>query len=91
MGAWAKESNIEGTMVNFLADPHGEFAKTMCLELTHPVGDQLGFIGRSKRFAIYAVDGKIKFTKISYSDEDPVGAEDKSSYAEVVIQEIRRY
>jgi len=89
MGAYAKEMKSEGTMIKFLADPHAEFTKALCMELTHPAADQLGFLNRCKRFAIYVVDGDIKFFKVSYAEDDPVGAEDKSSYVTEVCDSIR--
>ena len=76
--------------MTFFADAYGEFTKSMCMDLVHPVVDQLGFLGRSKRYAAYAVDGKIKFNNVSYSEEDPVGKDDTSSYVDEVIASIKK-
>ena len=89
MGAFAKEMKTEGTMIKFLADPHAEFTKALCMELTHPIGQKLGLLNRSKRFAIHAIDGEIKFYNVSYSEDDPVGAENLSSYVEKVMDSIK--
>ena len=76
-------------MIKMFADPHAEFTKSLVMELDHPAASQLGFLNRCKRFAIYATDGEIQFYNVSYSEEDPVGAEDKTAYVENVMESIK--
>ena len=56
MGAWAKASGAEGTIM-FLADGNGDFAKSIGLEMD---GAAIGFGIRSKRYAMLLEDGVVK-------------------------------
>lgn len=55
MDVWAKSANAEG--ITMLADGNATFTKALGLELD---GSAYGLGLRSKRFALYAEDGKIK-------------------------------
>lgn len=76
MKAWGKDQKIENTIVKFYADPTSAFTRAVDMELTHngPIG--LGLLGRCKRFALYVVDGEVKFQAIAEDPEfDPAGDE----------------
>mmetsp|Transcript_5924 Transcript_5924/g.12085 ORF Transcript_5924/g.12085 Transcript_5924/m.12085 type:complete len:96 (+) Transcript_5924:219-506(+) len=76
MQAWAKDQGIEGSMLQFIADPGSELVSALGLELTHP--GPVGKLGpkRSKRFGMFIDDGVIKTMEVSENangEEDPAG------------------
>lgn len=73
MQAWAKDQGIEGSMLQFVADPGSELTSALGMELTHP--GPVGKLGpkRSKRFGMFIDDGVIKTIEVS---ENANGAED---------------
>jgi len=75
MGAWAKDQGVNGKIV-MLADGSGTFTKAMGLELDL-VPRGMGV--RSQRFALIAVDGKVKHLNV----EQPGGFE--VSRAEAIL------
>jgi len=78
MKAWAKDRGIEGSNITFLADTAGEMTKALGVELTHDGPVSVLGAGRSKRFAMYVVDGKIEVFNISEKPNDPAGDDDPS-------------
>ena len=58
MQAWAKDQGIEGSMLQFVADPNSELTAALGMELTDP--GPVGVLGpkRTKRFGMYIDDGK---------------------------------
>lgn len=86
MSAWANDLGVEhseaGNMeghFTFLGDPAGALTKKLDMELTHPGPASVGIIGRSKRFAIYAVNGEVKYVAVSEAEDDPAGDDDPSA------------
>jgi 2-Cys peroxiredoxin 5 len=82
MSAWAadlgvnnSEANDEKGRITFLGDPSGELTKKLDMELTHPGPASVGIIGRCKRFAVYAVNGEVKYVAVSEAEDDPAGDE----------------
>jgi 2-Cys peroxiredoxin 5 len=74
MTAWGKDQKVEeGSIIKMYGDPTSAFTKACDMELTHegPIG--VGLLGRCKRFALYVVDGEIKFATVAESDFDPAG------------------
>jgi 2-Cys peroxiredoxin 5 len=73
MEAWGKDQKIEGSMLKMFGDPTSAFTTACDMELTHegPVG--IGLLHRCKRFALYIVDGKVKFAAVAESEYDPAG------------------
>lgn len=73
MQAWAKDQGIEGSMLQFIADPGSELVGALGLELTHP--GPVGVLGpkRSKRFGMFIDDGVIKTMEVSEKPDDPAG------------------
>ena len=58
MQAWAKDQGIEGSMLQFVADPNSELTAALGMELTDP--GPVGVLGpkRTKRFGMYIDDGE---------------------------------
>lgn len=79
MQAWAKDQGIEGSMLQFVADPNSELTAALGMELTDP--GPVGKLGpaRTKRFGMYIDDGEIKTINISEAPGDPAGDDDPSS------------
>ena len=85
MDAWAKDQGVEHSGANdkegritFLGDPEGELTKKLEMELNHPGPKGKGIIGRCKRFAVYAVNGEVKWSAVSEANDDPAGDDDPS-------------
>jgi len=86
MGAWANDLGVENSeagdeegRITFLGDPDGSLTRKLDMELTHPGPASVGIIGRSKRFALYAVNGEVKYVAISEAEDDPAGDDDPSA------------
>ncbi len=57
MKAWGEATGAAATGITFLADGDASFTKAIGQEFTVP---HLAFYDRSKRYALYAVDGVVK-------------------------------
>lgn len=99
MKAWAIDQGVEHYEANdpegritFLGDPTGSLTRDLDMELTHPGPVKgKGLIGRSKRFALYAVNGEVKYLSVSEAEDDPAGDNDPSAtLAPAMMQEIMR-
>lgn len=73
MQAWAKDQGIEGSIIQFIADPNSELTSALGMELT--ADGPVGVLGpkRSKRVGMYIDDGVIKTINVS---ENADGADD---------------
>ena len=99
MKAWALDQGVEHYEANdtngritFLGDPTGSLTRALDMELTHPGPVKgAGLIGRSKRFALYAVNGEVKYLAVSEKDDDPAGDDDPTiTLAPAMMDEILR-
>merc|ERR1712226_1745765 len=91
MKAWAKEQNVEGTMVRFLADPTSEVTNAFGLVLDHD--GVMGVLGnkRCQRFSMLIDNGNVKSLNVSASAEDPAGDADPSaSLAEKMVEDVQK-
>mmetsp|Transcript_33929 Transcript_33929/g.57610 ORF Transcript_33929/g.57610 Transcript_33929/m.57610 type:complete len:120 (-) Transcript_33929:274-633(-) len=86
MSAWASDQGVEHSDANdsegsitFLGDPTAELTKKLDMEMIHPGPHSKGIIGRCKRFALYAVNGEVKYVAISEAEDDPAGDDDPSA------------
>jgi len=86
MSAWAEnlgvdnaEANDSEGLITFLGDPFGTLTTKLDMELTHSGPASVGIIGRCKRFALYAVNGEVKFVAVSEGEDDPAGDSDPSA------------
>lgn len=78
-------------MLQLMGDPAAELTKALDMELTHPGPASVGIIGRCKRFAMYAVNGKIEVINIAESEEDPAGDKHpEPSLAEAMLEAIAK-
>ena len=98
MDAWADDQKVgrdgEGTMINFLADPHGKLTDALGLRMSHQGPQSLFGQGRCKRFSAFYDHGVLKVMNLAEND-DPSGAEDPAgdsfpdnSLAEKMIKDI---
>jgi peroxiredoxin len=79
MNAWATNQGIQDSLLVFLADPFGEFTKSLGMELTHPGPISKGLIGRCKRYALYVENCIVKHVAVSETIDDPAGDADPSA------------
>lgn len=86
MSAWADDLGVDHAeagddegRITFLGDPAGDLTTKLNMELTHAGPASVGIIGRCKRFAVYAVNGEVKYVAISEGEDDPAGDEDPSA------------
>jgi 2-Cys peroxiredoxin 5 len=91
MDAWGEDQKIGDSMITFLADPRSEVTGALGMILDHPGPiSKLGY-NRSKRFAMYIVNGVIKAWKVSEAPDDPAGDDDPSAtLAPAMIEEINK-
>ncbi|THH37012.1 peroxiredoxin [Aliishimia ponticola] len=80
MQAWEKDTGAGDAGLTMLADPAGEFTKAMGRGFDAP---PVGFYGRSQRYAMYVVDGKVEIMQ----DGDAPGQCDMSS-GEAMLEKI---
>jgi len=86
MGAWADDLGVEHSeagdeegRITFFADPAGALTHRLDMEMTHSGPASVGIIGRCKRFAVYAVNGEVKYVAVSEAEDDPAGDGDPSA------------
>lgn len=78
-------------MLQLMGDPAAELTKALDMELTHPGPASKGIIGRCKRFAMYAVNGKIEAINVAESEDDPAGdAHPEATLAEAMLEAIAK-
>jgi len=77
MKAWAKDQGVgqdgEGSMVNFLADTHGELTDALGLRMCHDGPHSVLGCHRCKRFSMLVVDGVVKTLNVAEGPDDPAG------------------
>jgi peroxiredoxin len=80
MKAWAEDQGIDPHgIIQFMGDPEGA--------LTGP--QSVGIIGRCKRFAVYAVNGEVKYVAVSEREDDPAGDDfPESTLADAMLDAI---
>lgn len=78
MQAWAKDQGLaDSKFITMMGDPASEITKQLGMSLMDLAG--AGLYSRSKRFALYIVDGVIKCVRVS--EEGPNGEEDPAGGA----------
>jgi len=80
MAAWAKDQGVVNSeitnddgFVSFVSDPTSDFTAACGMEMTHPGPVGKGLLKRSKRFALYVVDGVVKAVNVAEYEGDPAG------------------
>lgn len=86
MSAWARDMGVDHYEANdilgritLVGDPSGDLTKKLDMEMIHPGPVGVGIIGRCKRFALYAVNGEVKYVAISEGPDDPAGDDNPSA------------
>ncbi len=86
MSGWARNLGVEHCEANdtdgritVLGDPTGSLTRELDMELDHPGPISVGIIGRCKRFALYAVNGEVRYVAVSEAFNDPAGDDDPSA------------
>jgi len=93
MNAWAEDQMINPNgMIQFMGDPEGALTRTLEMELNHPGPHSVGIIGRCKRFAVYAVNGEVKYVAVSEREDDPAGDDyPEDTLAEALLDAILKH
>ena len=96
MKAWAEDQGIdddeENGIIQFMGDPTGELTQKLDMKLTDPRPASIGIIGRCKRFAVYAVNGEVKYVAVSERDDDPAGDDyPEATLADSMLDAIMKY
>jgi len=93
MKAWAKDQGVgadgEGSIINFLADTHGELTDSMGLRMSHD--GPYGVLGshRCKRFSAIVEDGKVRTLNVAEGPNDPAGDENPiCSLVEKMLEDL---
>jgi peroxiredoxin len=73
MQAWGKDQGIEGSMITFMGDPMFDLTSRLDMEITDSGPLKKGLFHRSKRFALYVVDGVVQYSAVSEKPDDPAG------------------
>jgi peroxiredoxin len=101
MAAWAEDQGVKcledsaddpDNILHLYADPYGLVTESLDMELTASGPKMVGLINRSKRFALYVVDGTVKIARVAEAEDDPAGDDrPDSTLAEAMIEAITEY
>lgn len=80
MAAWGESTGATAAGIDMLADPAAELTKALGMNFTAP---PVGFYDRSKRFALFAEDGKV-----TQMNEEPSPGECEISAGETLLEQI---
>jgi peroxiredoxin len=95
MKAWATDQGVghdgEGTIINFLADPHGVLCDGMGLRMAHAGPGEIFGQGRSKRYSAYFVDNVLKVLNVAEDPEDDPAGDDfpENSLVDKMMADIK--
>ena len=95
MRAWNKklleEYPVQENMVTFMGDPAGEFARACGMLMDAQDPKDLGFVGRSRRYALHVENNIVRHVAVSEAENDPTGETDPSATChEAIISAIRK-
>jgi len=101
MAAWAEDQGVKCLedsaddpehILHLFADPYGLVTEALDMELTASGPKMKGLVNRSKRFALYVVNGKVEIARIAEAEDDPAGDDrPDSTLAEAMIEGITEY
>lgn len=100
MAAWAEDQGVKGldddddeeSILHLYADPYGLVTEALDMEMTAAGPKMVGLVNRSKRFALYIVDGVVQIARIAEAEDDPAGDDfPDSTLAEAMIEAIGAY
>mmetsp|Transcript_14281 Transcript_14281/g.33252 ORF Transcript_14281/g.33252 Transcript_14281/m.33252 type:complete len:121 (+) Transcript_14281:442-804(+) len=102
MAAWADDQGVKSLedssadddddILHLFADPYGLVTEALDMEMTAAGPKMVGLVNRSKRFALYVVDGTVRIARIAEAEDDPAG-DDKPdvTLAEAMVEAIAGY
>ena len=92
MKAWFEDQKLEGSRMQMMGDPYGEFTKACGMELTHPGPVAKGLLGRCKRFAMLVVNCVVQHVAVAESETDPAGDDaPEATLAPAMLQVVQQY
>jgi len=98
MAAWAEDQGVKSlgdsdeSILHLYADPYGMVTDALDMEMTAAGPKMVGLVNRSKRFALYIVDGTVKIARIAEAEDDPAGDDRPDiTLAESMIEAITTY
>ena len=101
MAAWAEDQGVKcledseddpENILHLYADPYGKVTEALDMEMTAAGPKMVGLVNRSKRFALYIVDGVVKIANVAEAEDDPAGDSFPDiTLAEAMIQDITEY
>jgi len=103
MAAWAEDQGVKcledddddddsTSILHLFADPYGLVTESLDMEMTAAGPKMVGLVDRSKRYALYIVDGVVKIARIAEAEDDPAGDDrPDSTLAEAMIEAIQEY
>jgi len=101
MAAWAEDQGVKcldddkenpENILHLYADPYGLVTEALDMEMSAAGPKMVGLLNRSKRFALYVVDGTVQIANIAEAEDDPAGDDrPESTLAEAMIEAITAY
>mmetsp|Transcript_21540 Transcript_21540/g.51030 ORF Transcript_21540/g.51030 Transcript_21540/m.51030 type:complete len:129 (+) Transcript_21540:377-763(+) len=101
MAAWAEDQGVkclgdsasdEDHILHLFADPYGSVTEALDMEMTASGPKMVGLINRSKRFALYVVDGTVEIKRVAEAEDDPAGDDRPDvTLAEAMIEAIAEF
>ena len=89
MTAWAKDQNVIGTIIKFIADPRAEATMALGLAISEPP-TKFGYYPRTKRFAMIVVDGVVKKLNVCETATDSTGDSiPEASFVDQMLDDLR--
>lgn len=82
----------DNNIVTFMGDPTGDFCKACGMLMNHPGPEELGLLGRSKRFALHVDKNIVQYVAVSEAEDDPAGDNDPSATCyDAMLQAILKH
>lgn len=104
MAAWADDQGVKSLedssadddddddILHLFADPYGLVTEALDMEMTAAGPKMVGLVNRSKRFALYVVDGTVRIARIAEAEDDPAGDDRPDvTLAEAMVEAIAEY
>lgn len=86
------DGNGNDDILHLYADPYGLVTEALGMEMTAAGPKMVGLVNRSKRFALYIVDGTVEIARVAEAEDDPAGDDRPDiTLAEAMIEAITTY
>jgi len=90
MSAWERDQKTEGSLIQLMGDPSGDFTKALGLELNHHGPQGKGLYQRCKRFSMLIKDCVVKTFNVAEGPEDPAGDDfPEVSMADKMLEDLK--